>query len=388
MLSTVRDLFKSVVINTSVVISQLMPHTPPQIHLPPSQTSLVYSSKREDCDLSSLQGVIQIENEFLKGCVLLKHIDFLELAYVAHIGSFFLKGCEGVTKLDFSPLKFLEKIEHSFLFNCVNLTELILPDLTRMEQISDSFLHQCSSLKTLDFKECPNITQIGSGFLSCCTELTDLNLSGFKSVSTIGNTFLFKCERLPSIDLKTFTNLKTIGLYFLNITGLETLDLSALEKIEEIGAYFMNHCTKLEKLMLPSFCHLTFVGDSFLKETQHFENIVLDSILQKKLIETVSSQTHLSEKIWFKLHLSYSDSLFHLLTAIKHTAGVSAQSQFHLQLGPDIFLFNFTRVTEVGPNFLANAFIISTLDLAPLENLKKIDDGFLKDCKGLMHLEL
>ncbi|CAO5677113.1 MAG: hypothetical protein HEEMFOPI_01269 [Holosporales bacterium] len=388
MLSSVRDLFESVVINTSVIASQLTPHTPPQIHLSPSQTSLVYSSKHQDCDLSPLQGVKKIENEFLNGCVLLKHIDFLELAYVVHIGSFFLAGCKGVTKLDFSPLRFLEKIEHSFLLNCVNLTELILPDLTQMNQISDYFLKQCSSLKTLDFKECPNVTQIGNGFLFCCTKLTDLNLSGFKGVTTIGNTFLFNCALLPSIDLKTFTDLKKIGSCFLNITGLETLDLSALEKIEEIDSYFMNYCTKLKKLILPTFCHLTFVGDSFLKDTQHFEDIVLDSILQKKIIETVSSQTHLSEKIWLKLHLSYSDSLFHLPAAIKHTAGVSAQSQFHLQLGSDILLFNFTRVTEVGPNFLANAFIISTLDLAPLENLKKIDDGFLKDCKGLMHLEL
>ncbi|CAO4841125.1 MAG: hypothetical protein CNLJKLNK_01059 [Holosporales bacterium] len=387
MLSTFCDLLGSAFFNVSFIVNQLTAPSLPLTPLSPTQTSLVYHSSREDCDLSPLCDAKNIEDQFLNRCVLLKNIDFLPLKNVTEIGNFFLSNCTGLTKIDFSSLIHLTKIGHSFLSNCTNLTELILPAFTQIDKISDSFLQACCRLKKVKFIECTTVTRIGSGFLSGCTELTELNWPDLTNVTDIDNTFLFQCTNLTFVDLSVFINVKNIGSNFLSLTGLEEIDLSALKSIETIGYSFMNHCAKLRKLRLPNFQHLNLVGDSFLKDSKLFEDIILDYTDHQKVIEKLKEQTCLSEKILLILPLFYNGQFPPFPKQFTRLAGIS-KSHFSVECAPNISLDELSLFTEICPNFLCNAREITTLNLYHLEKVELIHDGFLKNCTRLQHLDL
>jgi len=124
--------------------------------------------------------------------------------------------------INLSGLNNIETIGNNFLYNCQSLISI---DLSELTSIKDYFLYHCSACSALtEIKLSPKIKTIGNDCLIQCIKLKELDLSGLNNLITIGNNFLGHCYSLETIDLSELPNITSIGDYFLyKCTNLKSI---------------------------------------------------------------------------------------------------------------------------------------------------------------------
>ena len=283
--------------------------------------SLIFSNNYENIDLSPLDKIESIGDNFLKECFTLKSIDCSKLKILKSIGDIFLAYCTSLQTIDLSPLINLESIGNSFMVNCrglklIDLSPLInlqsignnfcyesyniksinLSGLTKLKSIGDCFMNKCSGLISINLSGLTNIKILRDDFLTQCSGLTRINLSELKSLEIIGNKFMDNCGMLFHIDLSNLIYLKSIGDYFIHggNFGISEIDLSGLISLETIGDNFMDNCFSLTSIDLTPLINLKSIGNNFL----YCEN-------KKLIIYCTSDQKKILEKIKYDKPISY-----------------------------------------------------------------------------------
>ena len=109
-----------------------------------------------------------------------KKVSFINCEEVIEIGNDFLRGCDGMLTLDISQL-------------CGVTT------------IGGGFLCRCNSLTTLNLKPLGNVVSIGWGFLWGCSSIARLNLMLLNKVRQVESyLFLGECTEIPEDAKKEF----------------------------------------------------------------------------------------------------------------------------------------------------------------------------------------
>ena len=231
------------------------------------------NSSITDLNLSGLNAVTTIGDNFLSRCSSITALDLSGLNAVTAIGCEFLSDCSSITALSFSGLNTVTTIGVNFLSRCSSITALDLSGLNSVTTIGNYFLSRCSSITTLDLSGLNAVTTIGNYFLSRCSSITALDLSGLNSVTTIGNYFLSRCSSITTLDLPN--TVTAIGNYFLsNCSSITTLDLSGLQAVTTVGYGFLLDCSSITALNLSGLSkssRLSDVGLFFLNGCEGLE---------------------------------------------------------------------------------------------------------------------
>ena len=197
------------------------------------------------------------------------------LPCVVAIGrSFFSNNCRRLSTVELSGLQSVTTIGDNFLYNCTALSTVDLSGLQSVTTIGDNFLYNCTALSTVDLSGLQAVTTIGYGFLSDCTALSTVDLSGLQAVTTIDDCFLNNCTALSTVDLSGLQSVTTIGDNFLyNCTALSTVDLSGLRAVTTIGYGFLSDCTALSTVDLSGLQAVTTIGRWFLSECTALQTV-------------------------------------------------------------------------------------------------------------------
>jgi len=139
-------------------------------------------------DLSPLEQIEQIGDNFLSGPLEVTEIDLRILSNVKKIGKYFMSGCKTIKTIDLSPLKNVSYIGGNFMVGCSQLEKIDLSPLINMTEINVSFLEDCFKLSEVKFP--PKIKVIDSFFLGHSKSLKTIDLSCFSNVTLIFNSFL------------------------------------------------------------------------------------------------------------------------------------------------------------------------------------------------------
>ena len=226
---------------------------------------LCTSNALVEVDLSGPSGVTHIGSHFLRSSWALKSVDLSGFTNVVSIGDFFMSACTALKCVDLSAFGSVTHIGNCFLGSlpsqtcgrfphpkecCVSLTDVDLSELRNVTEVGDFFLARCLSLPMLDLSPL-NLRTIGAGFLEECTALRALDLDGLRNVTEVGQGFLDMCSALTVIDLSAINCNADFGDRFLtNCTSLTSLDASALRGVACFGDFFLHHCVSLTTLDL------------------------------------------------------------------------------------------------------------------------------------------
>ena len=218
-----------------------------------------------EIDLSPLEQLTSIGNDFLYQCDKLLKIDLSSLVNLESIGNNFAGACYELQTINLLGLQKLKNIGTHFLQGCYNLLTIDLSSLVNLKSIGDNCLYLCDGLQTIDLSSLVNLESIGTHFLQDCHKLQTINLLGLKKLKTIDSHFLQSCYKLQTIDLSSLVNLKSIGDNFLyGCTELQTIDLSSLVNLESIGNNFLEYSSKLQTINLLGLQALKTIGPNFL----------------------------------------------------------------------------------------------------------------------------
>jgi hypothetical protein len=235
-------------------------------------------------DLTPLQNIEHISDNFLSEYIYIKEIDLSPLKNVKSIGSYFMSGCSNLSIVQTSSLLNLQSIGDSFMSKCVSLIELQLNELNNLESIGYGFVYDCTNLINIEMHGMLKLKSIGSGFMSGCSELINVNLSnatGLPSLKVIGNNFMIKCVNIERIELSELNNLETIGNYFMyGCINLEELKMLDLLKLTTISSMFVGSCKKLKNIMLSNLLKLTTISNNFARNCTNLETIDLSSAVK------------------------------------------------------------------------------------------------------------
>ena len=301
-------------------------------------------------DLSPLDDIELIDNNFLSRCTYLTSINLSPLSNVTEIGINFLESCIGLTSINLSPLSKVTKIGYGFLRNCANLTSIDLSPLSNVTVIHSSFLKDCTRLTSINLSPLSKVTEIGINFLESCIGLTSINLSPLSKVTKIGYGFLSRCTGLTSIILSPLSEVTEIDGFFLNnCTSLTSINLSPLSKVTKIGYGFLRQCHGLTSINLSPLSNVTEIGSEFL---------------------------------WYCYNLTSVD--FPKLSKITK---IGNEFLIFCVALTSIDLSQLPNVTTIGNYFLWGCKGLTSIDLSSLSNVKTIGNGFLSGC-GLTRIDL
>ena len=245
------------------------------IHL----NSKITNNNLKTIDLTPLENIRSIGNNFMYFCTELETINLEPLSNVKSIGNNFMSYCESLENIDLTCLSKVTSIGNDFLFYCGTLTTIDLKPLSDVTSIGNNFMNYCDSLKNIDLTCLSKVTSIGNDFMRGCRKLESINLSSLTKIISIGNYFMVGCYKLESINLSSLSKVTSIGDYFMeSCTKLSDINLSSLSKVTSIGDYFMRDCIKLEKIDLTPLSKLTSIGTNFMVNCEQLEKIDLPHV--------------------------------------------------------------------------------------------------------------
>ena len=309
-------------------------------------------SELTEVDFSSLSNVHKIGKNFLLDCIKLTKIDLSSFTQLSEIADYFMNNCASLHTINFNEKSNITSVGNSFMHSCKNLSMIDLQCFKNIELINNVFLGTCTSLKTIIFpREFINLTQIGTNFLSNCDKIENVDLSSFTQLYKIGENFLYKCINLVDLIFNTHTNIISVGDGFLkNCSKLEKINLASFKNIDKISEYFMYKCTSLKDVTFPdTFVKVRKIGHYFMSETTNLKTI----------------------------DLSCFSNVSEISNSFLSTSGIE-----------NINLSNMKNVESIGEYFIYNCKNIQTIDLSSLTNLNKIGNNFMRNCKALTNIIL
>ncbi|CAO5677201.1 MAG: hypothetical protein HEEMFOPI_00710 [Holosporales bacterium] len=385
-------------------------------------------------DLSGLKALKTIDSFFLFSCKTLTSVNLSGLTRLERIGKYFLNQCSNLTYVNLSDLPMLTELPEEFLFGCINLTSVKLSRLTRLKRVGESFLGRCKSLTSIDISGLPCLKEIGSSFLSGCTSLTSIDLSGLRNLTKLPDAFLSGCTSLTSIDLSELPCLKEIGLSFLcGCTSLTSIDLSGLQNLTELPEGFLYGCTSLASVDLSMLHCLKKIGKNFLSQCNNLTSVDLSGLRnitelpEGFLLRCINLKevdfSMLKKVVIIQCCILYENTIEHLIissgcfglfrvlrscpripritceldvlddgTILYPDPGqyqvITEITQRYLRYSVTIKLDRLRPRKLLWKDFLRDCARVRNLNLAPLEHVKTITDGFLIGCRSLEELEI
>ncbi len=181
-----------------------------------------------------------------------------------------------LTSIDLTPLNSVEIIRNNFLSKFVNIKTIDLTPLANVKTIGHLFLSNCPKLITVNLEKLLNIEEIGENFLSYCPNLTTVSFSSFNKVKTLNFRFFANCIKIEHVDLTPMKELEDIGFEaFSNNISLKKVNLNGLNKLKKIDFGFLNNCYELEELNMQELNSLELIPVSFLSGCKKLKQIDL-----------------------------------------------------------------------------------------------------------------
>jgi len=304
----------------------------------------------------------------------IQSIDLSPLQNIEHIGDDFLLGLKNISKIDLTPLRKINEIGDNFLSECFSISEIDLSPLVNVTELGMNFMSNCIGLTRINSLLLPNLQDISIGFMKECSKLTHIDLSSLVKIQYIDNDFLKGCSELEHIKFPTFTDLKAIYHDFMyGCKKIKQLVFDNMQKLETIGSSFLYSCGGLERVTFPIFSNLEEIEHSFMSQCKKIQELRLLGLEKLKRIgATFLYSCSNLERITF--------SILPNLLRIDNSFMIGCKKIQHVRL------LELKKLTYIGTNFMSYCKNLNNIELIDTLELKNIDSLFLNECSNLEHI--
>ena len=159
-------------------------------------------TKITDIDFSNFAKLKMIPNNFFGAEMPEDYLVFKAIPEFGNNAEHFFTSHK-MNAINLSPLNNVTSIGNNFLCQCISAKNILLPKSSVLETIGDNFLMNCKKLESIDLSVIPSVKSIGAFAFESCESLTDLDLSTFTSIEQqgFGPAFLWNCNSLTRVNI-------------------------------------------------------------------------------------------------------------------------------------------------------------------------------------------
>lgn len=268
----------------------------------------------------------------------------------------------------------------------------VFPKLDNLEIIGKNFLAR-SHVTSVKIEELESLEIIRDGFLKDCKEIKILEISKLDNLVIIGVDFCYDCSDLKKFSMESSKKLELIGYNFLcRCPSLEIFDIPELTKISEIRGSFLRGCKSLDYFDMRKLRNIRIIGPGFLSESKLIK--IFDMSEMSNLEEISYNFMDCSGVELFSMNempkLREIDRFFLCGSSVKIFT-ISKLPKLKTILGDflcetmitSLILEDLPELNWIGSNFLTGNISLKSFHISGTENLKTIDEGFLRNCPNL-----